>query len=416
MRDDSKTKSVPSDMEIVVAAGVRTPFGRFDGALKDVPAVDLAAHVMEACVERAGVEPKDIDELYLGCCVQAETGTMAPVVARQALLKAGFPAETVSMTLDRACCSSLTAVQLAARAIRCGEAKLVLAGGTENMSRTPLLLDSRVRWGSRIGNLELRDELHGMAYKDFNPVSVDAGEVALEHGVDRREQDEWAMRSQNRYAEALAAGKLRDEIVPIEIPRRKGQPVRLERDEPPRPDTTAEKLTRLPTVYGSPTVTPGNAPGLNAGAAMLLVTSRREAENRGLPILGEVLSVASVATEPRRIAEVPAPALRKALRLASKDLDEIDLFEINEAFAAMPLVASKILGEDDEARVEWIRDRLNVNGGAVAIGHPVGASGARILMTLLYELNRRGGGLGACSICGGLAQGDGAIVRVPDKG
>jgi acetyl-CoA C-acetyltransferase len=398
---------------VVVVSALRTPFGRFNGALKNTPALDLAAALFSRCLQRVNVEPVQIDEIYLGCCVHAETGSMAPVVARQALLKAGFPPTTVSMTLDRACCSSLSAVQLGGRSIRLGEAQWVLAGGTENMSRTPLLLDPKVRWGTKIGHLQLRDELYGMAYRDFNPVSVDAGEVALEYGIDRRAQDEWALRSQKRYAEALAAGKFDEEVVSYTIRTRRGEEIRLERDEPPRPDTQLEKLARLKTVYGSPTVTAGNAPGLNAGASMLLLTSLAAARKAQLPILGEVLSVASVAAEPRRIAAVPAPAIRKALEMADVTLDDIDLFEINEAFAAMPLVASKILADGDAQRLQRIRQRLNVNGGAVAIGHPVGASGGRILMTLLYELKRRGGGLGACSICGGLAQGDGAVVRVP---
>jgi len=401
------------ERQVVIASAVRTPFGKFGGLLKDVPAVNLAAHVMKACMQRVDLDAAELDEIYLGVCSQAETGTMAPVVARQALLRAGFPAKTVSMTLDRACCSSLAAVQLAGRAVRCGDACLVLAGGAENMSRVPLQIGPSVRWGTKVGNLVVRDELFTMSYPHYNPVSVDAAEVALEHGIDREAQDRWALVSQQRYAQAQSEGKFEREIVPVSVKGRRGESVIVDQDESPRPDTTMEKLARLKTVYGSPTVTAGNAPGLNAGAAMVLVTSRAEAERRGLTVLAEVLSVASVAMEPRLIAEVPAPAIRSALDLAGLKLDDMDLFEINEAFAAMPLVASKLLADGDPDRTQWIRDRLNVNGGAVAIGHPVGASGARILLTMIYELMRRGGGLGACAICGGLAQGDAAVVRVP---
>jgi len=401
------------ERQVVIASAVRTAFGRFGGLLKDVSAVDLAAHVMKACVDRVDLDASELDEIYLGVCSQAETGTMAPVVARQALLRAGFPPKTVSMTLDRACCSSLAAVQLAGRAVRCGDASLVLAGGAENMSRVPLQLDASVRWGTKVGHLALRDELFTMSYPNYNPVSVDAGQVAVEHDIGREEQDRWALLSQQRYAQAQAEGKFECEIVPITVQGRRGESVVVDQDESPRPDTSMEKLERLKTVYGSPTVTAGNAPGLNAGAAMVLVTSRAEAERRDLTILAEVLSVASVAMEPRLIAEVPAPAIQAALDQAGLKFDDVALFEINEAFAAMPLVASKLLAGGDPDRTGWIRDRLNVNGGAVAIGHPVGASGARILLTMIYELMRRGGGLGACAICGGLAQGDAAVVRVP---
>ncbi len=406
-------RSEDPERQVVLVSAVRTPFGRFDGLLRDVPARTLAAFVLKACLDRAGLAPADIDEIFLGVCSHAETGGLAPVVARQALLEAGFPPETVSVTLDRACCSATTALQFAGRALRCGDIRLALAGGAENMSRVPLLLDPGVRWGSRVGNLVLRDELATMGYPGFNPVSVDAGQVALEHGVGREEQDTWALRSQQRYAEALAAGKFADEIEPFPVPRRRGDPVLLDRDEQPRPDTTLEALTRLKTVFGSPTVTAGNAPGLNVGAAMLLVTTRAEAERRGLSVLAEVLSVSSVALEPRLIAVVPAPALESAIHAADLEVQDVDLFEVNEAFAAMPLVASQVLAKGDPALTERIRERMNVNGGAVAIGHPVGASGARIVMTAAYELRRRGGGVAACAICGGLGQGDGVVIRVP---
>jgi acetyl-CoA C-acetyltransferase len=241
---------------------------------------------------------------------------------------------------------------------------------------------------------------------------VDAGEVALQHGISREEQDRWALQSQQRYEAARQAGKLAEEIVPITVPGPKGERLQLAADEFPRPDTTLEKLARLPTVYGSPTVTAGNAPGLDAGAAGLVLTRRSVAQQLQLEPLGTLTAVVSTAEPPRQIASVPAAAITKGLQAAGWALSDLALIEINEAFAAMPLVSTKILAGGDEKSLQHLRERTNVNGGAIAIGHPVGASGARILLTLLLELRRRGGGRGAAAICGGLAQGDCAMVEV----
>lgn len=395
--------------EVVIVSAVRTPYGKFGGALKDVAGVQLAAHVIQEALKRANLSPDQVDELYLGTCVPAETGVIAPVVARQALLLAGMPEETVSMTLDRACCSSMTAIQLGLRAIQLGEADVVLAVGAENLSRAPYVVPS-LRFGARMGHVELSDPLQ-MKYPGHAPVSVDTGHIALEHGVGREDLDQWAHRSQRRYQEALAAGKYDQEIAPIELSTRKG-PVVFDRDEFPKPDTTPESLAKLPTVYGSPTVTAGNAPGLDAGATALLLMSRKKAESVGLEPLATVLTVASVAGEPKDIVTIPAKAIEKGLAKAGLGLEDLALIEINEAFAAMPLVSTKLLGGGDATRVEALRAKTNVNGGAIAIGHPVGASGARIVMALVNELNRRGGGYGAASICGGLGQGDCTIVKV----
>ncbi len=234
----------------------------------------------------------------------------------------------------------------------------------------------------------------------------------MRHGIGREMQDAWACRCQQRYQEALKQGKFEDEIMKLEVSGGKEGPIIFDRDEFPKPDTSMERLAKLKTVYGSPTVTPGNAPGLDAGASALILMRRSEAEKRGIKPLGTILTVQSIAVEPDSIAEAPAPAIQKALKKANIGLDEIDLIEINEAFAAMPLVATKILSGGDDGNWKRLQDKTNVNGGAVAIGHPVGASGARILMTMLYELRRRGGGKGVCAICGGLAQGDAAVVRV----
>jgi len=400
-----------SQNDVVIVGACRTPFSKFGGALRDFSTVELGALVIKEVLRRAGLSGEDVDEVYQGVVMQPEAGLNDGIIARQAVLKAGLPPETVSLTIDRACCSSLSAVQMGFRAIAGGFAKVVIACGAENMGRAPHLLPA-ARWGQRIGPLVGYDPIYELGYRAFNPVSVDAGEVAVEYGVTREDQDAWACRSQRRYQEALAAGKFKDELMAVEIPQKKGPPLIFDKDEFPRPDTTIEGLAKLPTVYSSPTVTAGNAPGLDTGASAILLMRRGEAERRGLQPLGTVRCVTSVASAARYIAAVPAPAIRKALATAGLTLDEVDLIEINEAFAAMPLVASKILAEGDEARLRAIREKINVNGGAVAIGHPVGASGARILMTLMYELRRRGGGKGVAAICGGLSQGDGAVIEV----
>lgn len=400
--------------DVVIVGAVRTPFGRYGGALRLAPSIDLGAAAIREVLRRTGLSGSQVDEVFYGTCEPLETGLEIDVPARQAILKAGLPPETTSMTLDTACCSSLDAVLLGYRAIVSGYARVVLAAGAENMGRQPYYLPPEYRFGEHRGDLRIIDgAFRGGHYPvpGVNPVSVDAGKEALEYEVSREEQDRWALGSQQKYAAALAAGKFREELMRLELAQEKGAPVVLDRDEQHRPDTTIEKLASLSTVMGSPTVTAGNAPGINAGASAMILTSRAGARELGLAPLGTVLSVCRIAQEPSRIASAPAVAIRKALAEARIGLDRIDLIEINEAFAAMPLVSTRILAEGDEVLWRALLEKTNVNGGAVAIGHPVGASGARILMTLMYELRRRGGGLGVASICGGLGQGTGAVIR-----
>lgn len=398
--------------EVVLVSACRTPFGRFGGSLREVPAIELGGLVMRETLRRAGMEPAAVDEVFVGVCSQGEPQDLiGGVVGRQALMKAGLPPQTVSVTLDRACCSSMTAIGFGCRAIYLGEAEIVLAGGTENMSRVPHILRG-LRWGHRLGHEIVQDPLFEMGYKEFNPVARDAGEVALEHGIGREAQDAWAYQSQMRWAAASAAGKFADEVVPLEVPAGKGKTVLFTTDECPRPDTTLEKLAGLPTIYGSPTVTAGNAPGLNDGAAFALLTTRRKAQELGLQPLATVVKWAGVADSPRNLATVPAQAIGKVLQQAGLTVDDLKLIEINEAFAAVTCTSARLLADNDPAKERAIHEKLNVNGGAIAIGHPVGASGARITMTMIYELRRQGGGYGAAAICGGLAQGDAIIVRV----
>lgn len=398
--------------DAVIVSAVRTPFGKFGGVLKDVPSLDLAVTVIKEVLRRTGRDDISVDEVILGNCAQCEVKPLAPVVARQALLKAGLPADVVSLTLDRACCSSMAALQAGHRDIQTGNAEVVLVAGMENMSRVPYLVRD-VRWGTRLGNVVLEDDLSGMAPAEgYGPVAVDAGEVAVEYGFTREDLDRWAYNSQMRYRKALDEGKIQEEIVPLTLPQRKGEPRFLDRDEFPKPQTTIEGLAKLSPIYGSPTITAGSSPGLDAGASAILMMTRRRAEAYGIKPLARVLTVQSVAADPHYMATVPATAIQKALRVTGLGVDELKLIEINEAFAAVPLVSLKILAEGDEDRTRALSEITNVNGGAIAIGHPVGASGARIVLTLMFELLRRGGGTGAAAICGGLAQGDAAIIHV----
>ena len=399
--------------DVVIVSAVRTPFDKFGGLLKNVPSIELGVMVIKEAINRVGLDNSMVEEVFYGTCIPAETAQELNIPARQAILKAGLSPETRSLTIDRACCSSMTAVCLSYEAIKAGRAQVCLAVGSENMSRAALLVSPHVRWGTRIGSFQATDVLFELGYREWNPVSVDAGEVAIEMGVTRVEQDRWALQSQQRYAKAFAAGKFKvgEELMSVTLPSPKGDII-FDRDSGPRPDVTIEKLAALKTVYGSPTVTAGNAPGLSAGACAILLMSRAKAKELHLEPMATIRSATGIAGPARNIPKIPAPAIQKALSLAELTLGDMALIEINEAFAAMPLVSSKILADGDEKKLAELRGKINVNGGAIAIGHPVGASGARILMTMMYELRRRGGGMGVAAICGGLAQGDSSVIEV----
>jgi len=400
--------------EVVIVEAVRTPFSRFDGAMRDIPSVRLGAMVIKEVIQRTGILPEEIEETYYGSCIPAEVALEFDVPGRQATLLAGMPPEAYSFSLDRACCSSMTTLRLGYRSIKSGDADVALSVGSENMSRTPFLAKG-IRWGNKIGPIQLQDPLFELGYGNsgFNPVAVDAGEVALEYGVDREMQDEWGLLSQERCAECYKKGNIKvgEELMAVEVPQRKGPPIVVTHDESPR-ETSLEKLAKLPTVYGSPTVTAGNAPPINAGATAILLMSAEKAKEKGLKPLATVVGCKEIAMSPRLIASVPAYAIKKVLNAAKLDLDDMQLIEINEAFAAMPLVSTKILSDGDPKKWRELQEKTNVNGGAVAIGHPVGASGGRITMTMMYELRRRGGGYGVAAVCGGLAQGSATIIKV----
>ncbi|MCX5832970.1 MAG: thiolase family protein [Deltaproteobacteria bacterium] len=400
--------------DIVIVSAVRTPFSRFDSVMADIPSIDLGVMVMKEVIRRVGIKAEEVDDISYGSCIPAEVALELDVPARQATLLAGFPAENISVSLDRACCSSLTCLRLGVRAIKAGEAEIAMAVGSENMPRTPHLAPG-LRKGTRLGHIKLIDCLFELGYtaKGFAPVAVDAGEVALEYGVTREMQDAWALGSQEKYAKAYAEGKFKigEELMPVVIPQKKGDPIVIDKDESPR-KTSMEALAKLKPIYGSPTVTAGNAPPISAGASAILMMPRKKAEEKGLKPLATIVNIVASATAPRGIAFIPAYTIQKALDQAGLTIDDMKLIEINEAFAAMPLVSTKILAKDNAKKWKELQDKTNVNGGAIAIGHPVGASAARITMTMAYELKRRGGGYGVASICGGLAQGEAVIIKV----
>jgi acetyl-CoA C-acetyltransferase len=399
--------------DIAVVAAVRTPFAKFGGTLRDFTLPELGGLVTAEVIRRSGLGPADVDEVAMGVNLPGADRS----IARQVLIEAGIPPEKVAYTTDRACCSSLAAITLASRSLRLDDARVAVAGGTENMSRVPYFLTAQ-RWGHSLGDVTLKDQLVISCPMTGKPRAVQAGDEAVEFGITREQQDEWAVRSHRRYIEARDAGKFAEQILPVKVPQRKSEPIAFEADESVRPDTTLEKLAKLPTVYGSPTVTAGNAPGLNTGASALMMMKVEEAERRGAPILATLHGWSMASGHPDRIASIPAVSARMALDKAGLTLDEVDVIEINEAFAAVPLVTTHILADRDEAGADAIRERTNVNGGAIAVGHPTGATAARLVMNAMYELRRRaqgnGGGSyhGLVTLCGGLGEAEAVVITV----
>lgn len=391
--------------EVVIGGAVRTPFGRLLGELKDVSAVDLGATVIKGALEKAGVPASEVDQVIMGTVVAAGQGQ---VPARQAAIRAGLPVQVSALTINKVCASGLTTVNLAAQMIKAGDAQVVVAGGMESMTRAPFLLMD-ARQGYRMGDATVYDAM----MKDG--LSCPIGAVAMheygsagaaEHEISREAQDQWALISQQRYQAALQAGKFQDEIIPVLVPQKKGETRPVDRDEQPRPETTLEGLAKLRPLSPNGTITAGNAPGVNDGAAAMLVLSADKARELGVKPLANFIAMGEGNDEPARMARTPAYALSDASKRSGMSLEDIHLFEINEAFAAVALTVMQLHGMEP--------DEVNVNGGAVAIGHPIGASGARILGTLMYEMRRRGVEYGAASICSGTAQGEATIVQLVD--
>ena len=387
----------------VIVSAVRTAIGTFGGALSQVSAVELGAAAIKAAVERAGVEPSSLDEVLMGNVLQAGQGMN---VARQAAMKAGIPVEVPCTTINKVCGSGLKSVALAAQAIAAGDADVVVAGGTESMDMAPYLVD-KGRYGYRMGHAQLTDSMirDGLwcVFGDVH-MGITAETVAERWGITRQMQDEYAAMSQNRAERAITTGRFKDEIVPVEIPQRKGPPLVFAQDEHPRFGTTVEKLATLrPAFKQGGTVTAGNASGINDGAAALCVTSEETASKLGLKVLATVRSWASAGVDPAVMGIGPVPATKKALAKAGLSLGDIDLIEANEAFASTTVAVAKEL--------EFDLEKVNVNGGAIALGHPIGASGARILVTLLHEMIKRDVHLGLATLCIGGGMGLSLIVE-----
>jgi acetyl-CoA C-acetyltransferase len=391
------------DLEVVILSACRTPIGAFGGALKDLSAADLGAIVVREAVARAQVDRNDVGDVILGCVLQAGAGMN---VARQAALTAGIPKETPAETVNRVCGSGLQAVVHAVEAIRVGYTHTVVAGGTESMSNAPYLLNG-ARWGYRMGNGEAIDSMlsEGLTCAiNACHMGNTAEEVAKEYGVSRAEQDRFAAESQARAQQAIAAGAFKPEIIPVEVPQRKGPPVVVDTDEYPRSGTTIEKLSALkPAFQKDGTVTAGNASGINDGAAALVVADQTAAREAGKTPIARIVSYVSIGVDPMVMGIGPVPAVTRALERAGLNKDDIDLFELNEAFAAQSVAVLRELDLDPA--------KVNVNGGAIALGHPIGASGARVLTTLIYALRARKGRYGVASLCIGGGMGIAMVIE-----
>ncbi len=400
--------------DIVITTYTRTAIDKMGGPLANIHSSELAAEVMKELLKKSGLKPEQITDIYHGTATAIEVGMLTDIPARQALLKAGFPVTTLSNNIDRACCSSTTAIQYAWRFLTYGDTDVAMVTGGDNMQNIPLFLDPKYRLqGSRLGDLKLTDTLIGAGYKGFGIVSKDAGEVAVAHGIGREMQDEWAVGSHEKWGKAFDKGFFKDEIFPLEVSQGKNKaPLIFDKDQQPRPGTTVEQLSKLPTVYGSPTVTAGNCPGINTGSAGLILMTRKKADELGLVPLAKVYKVTSIAEHYNNIATVPGKAIKLCLEMNGVKLDDIDVIEINEAFAAVTLTATRVLSDNDDGKWAHIKSITNVNGGAIAIGHPLGGTGARMVMTMIPELKARGGRFGVAAICGGLAQGDAVLIEV----
>jgi acetyl-CoA C-acetyltransferase len=390
-------------MASVIVAGARTPFGKFGGAFKDLPAKSLGAHAIRAALDRAGVKGADVDYVIMGQVLQAGAGQ---ITARQAAIEAGVPQEVPAITINKVCLSGINAIALADQLIRAGEVEIVVAGGMESMSEAPYLVP-KARFGARMGNTEMIDSMvHDGLWSTFTEQHMGEGsdEVNRELEISREEQDAWAARSHQRAERAWESGALAEEVVPVEVRQQRGDAIKVARDEGVRPGTTVESLARLaPAFKKDGTITAGNASQISDGAAAVVVMSSDRARKAGIEPLAEIVAHGMSADRYSWLHTVPALALSNALKKARLEVSDLDLVEINEAFAAVALNASRMLELDDE--------RVNVNGGAVALGHPIGASGARLVLTVAHELKRRGLRIGAAALCGGGGQGDALIVR-----
>jgi acetyl-CoA C-acetyltransferase len=392
----------------VVVSAARTAIGKFGGAAAGLPAVDLGCHAIRAALERAGIAGEQVDYVIMGQVLQAGTGQ---ITARQAAVKAGVPENVPAITINKVCLSGLNAIALADQLIRAGEVSVVVAGGMESMDQAPYLLP-KARTGYRMGDGKLVDSMiYDGLWDAFNHrhMGDQSDDVNKEFSISREDQDAWAARSHDRAQAAIKEGRFAEEIVPIEMPQRKGDPIVFDTDEGVRPGTTRESLAKLkPAFQSDGTITAGNASQISNGGAAVVVMSEERAQELGASPMAEILAHGISADRPPYLHTVPALAIQAALKKSGLSPNDIDLLEINEAFAAVALHSTRLLfngnGETE--------DKVNVNGGAVALGHPIGCTGARLTVTLLHELKRRGGGIGVAALCGGGGQGDAIVYRV----
>ncbi|WP_404446203.1 acetyl-CoA C-acetyltransferase [Sutcliffiella horikoshii] len=388
----------------VIVSAVRTPIGRFAGGLSSLTASDLGAVAIKEALQRANLSGDKVGEVIMGTVLQGGQGQLP---SRQASQKAGLPWEVRTETINKVCASGMRSVTLGDILIRSGEEEVIVAGGMESMSNAPYMLP-KARWGLRMGDSTVQDLMvHDGLTCTFTGVHMGTygNSVAKEMEITREDQDAWAFRSHQRAIEATEKGTFDAEIVPVSVPQRKGDPIVVSKDESPRKDTSMEKLASLRTAFDHDgTITAGNAPGVNDGASALVLMSEDRAAKEGKEVLATILGHASIAVEAKDFPKTPGLVITELLKKTGTKLEEIDLFEINEAFAAVALASANLAGLDLE--------KVNVNGGAVALGHPIGASGARIIVSLIHELKRRGGGLGIASICSGGGQGDAILIQV----
>ena len=389
--------------EVVIVAAVRTPIGSFGGSLKDISTVDLGSLVIKNAIERAGLEPEQVDEVIMGNVLGAGLGQN---VARQMSVHAGVPVTVPAFTINKVCGSGLKAVQLAVQAVLCGDAEVVVAGGAENMSQAPYILPNQ-RWGSRMGNATVVDTMLRDGLTDGSEdyhMGITAENVAEQYGITREDQDSFALQSQKRAVAAVEAGRFKEEIVPVEIPQRCGDPLVFDTDEFPRKDVSLEGLSKLrPAFQKDGSVTAGNSSGIDDGAAAVVVMSAEKAKELGITVLATIKSYASAGLDPKVMGCGPIYASRKALEKAGLTVADLDLVESNEAFAAQACAVAKELNLDLE--------KVNVNGGAISLGHPIGASGCRILVTLLHEMQKRDAKRGLATLCIGGGMGTALIVE-----
>lgn len=391
----------------VIVSGVRTPFGKFGGGLSSFSASDLGGIVIKEVLKRGKVDPEIVGEVIMGTVLQ---GGQGQIPSRQASKKADLPWNVKTETINKVCASGLRSVTLGDLLIRAGEEEVVVAGGMESMSNAPYFLPN-ARWGMRMGESTVKDMMiHDGLSCSFTGIHMGTfgNKTAEELEISREEQDKWAYRSHQLAIQAISSGTLAEEIVAIEVPQRKGEPIVVKDDESPRKDTTVEKLATLKPAFGHEgTITAGNAPGINDGAGALVLMSEERAEKEGVEPFAYIIGHAEIAIESEDFPKTPGLVIQEILGKTGKTLEDIDLFEINEAFAAVALASNKLANLNP--------DIVNVNGGAVALGHPIGASGARIIITLMHELRRRGGGIGIAAICSGGGQGDAIMIEVPKQ-